>query len=121
MTQNHPGVSQSVALETAWSLYAQLQQNATAVFKKYLSLRSWLMGLFVTATLLATLTCTVGDGPQTILLSEALRASLVLVAIGGVQVFVLVNRLQQGQYWLTLRGGAAEVGTGRGRRVRVGV
>ena len=51
-----------------------------------------------------------GSRPQAILFNEVLRTSLVLVTIGGVLVFVLVNRLQQGQYWLILRGGAAEVG-----------
>lgn len=110
MTQNHPDLPQSVTLETAWRLYAQLQENATAVFKQYLSLQGWLIGLFVTATLLAILTCTIESGPKAILLSEALRASLVLVALGGVLVFVLVNRLQQGQYWLILQAGAAAVG-----------
>ena len=110
MTLNHSGVSQSVALKTAWRLYAQLQENATAVFKKYLSLQSLLTGLFVTATLLAILTCSVGSGPKTLLLSEALRTCLVIVTIGGVLVFVQVNRLQQGQYWLILQGGAAEAG-----------
>ena len=110
MTQHPPIVPQSVALETAWRLYGQLHQNATAVFQKYLSLRGWLMGLSVTATLFAILTCTVESGAEVMLVNQMLRTSLVIVTISGALVFVLGNRLQQGQYWLIFRSGAAAAG-----------
>ncbi|NET30952.1 MAG: DUF4071 domain-containing protein [Cyanothece sp. SIO1E1] len=112
MSQTSVGSPQSIALENAWQLYAQLQTNATALFNRYLRLRGWLITLSAIATFLALLTCTIGSSTEVVLLSEVLRTSLVFVSLSGTLVFVLINKLREGQYWLTLRAGAEEIRNG---------
>lgn len=101
--------AQSLALETAWQRYAQLETNAEAAYKQYLRLRGWVMALAVVATLLAILTSRSDSSLMVSPLGQVLRASLVLVPLIGSVMLVFANRLQQGQYWRVFRTGAQEI------------
>jgi hypothetical protein len=70
---------QSLALETAWQRYAELETNASAASKQYLTLRGSAIALAVVATLLAILTSQIDGGASPI--REILRIGLILVPI----------------------------------------
>jgi tetratricopeptide (TPR) repeat protein len=98
---------QSLALETAWQRYAELETNASAASKQYLTLRGSAIALAVVATLLAILTSQIDGGASPI--REILRIGLILVPIISAIVLFFANKLQQGQYWRVLRTGAQEI------------
>lgn len=95
---------ESLALETAWQRYAELETNAKAASRHYLRLRGASVTLSIVATVLAILTTQIHT-PS----SEALRACLILVPIISAVVLVFANKLQQGQYWQVLNAGAQEI------------
>ncbi len=112
MTQNNVeklDKAQSLALETAWQRYAQLQTNASAVHNQYLGRRGWAIALTVITTLLAVLTAQSDSGIMTSPAGEVLRACLILVPIVNSIILVFANKLQQGQYWQVLNTGAQEI------------
>ncbi|HEY9668310.1 MAG TPA: SLATT domain-containing protein, partial [Coleofasciculaceae cyanobacterium] len=105
--QNTVNREQSLALETAWQRYAQLEANASAASRQYLRLRGWALVLSVVATLLAILTS--GSDRNASPLGEVLRACLILVPIASAVLLIFANKLQQGQYWQVLKTGAEEI------------
>ncbi len=114
MTADRSNGSQSNALEIAWQLHAQLAENATRVFTRYLRLRIASIVLFATATLLAILSCVVPNAVRatfagTELINEGIRAGLILTTIGLIPVYVQLNSLRKGQPWLVLHAGAEEM------------
>ncbi|HEY9598174.1 MAG TPA: SLATT domain-containing protein, partial [Cyanophyceae cyanobacterium] len=109
MVQSTDDREQSLALETAWQRYAQLESNAQRALMYYLSLRGWGITLAVVATLLAVVTACADSTIATTPLSNALRASLILIPIIGLVILVFANKQQQGQYWQILTTGAAEL------------
>ncbi|HEY9652924.1 MAG TPA: tetratricopeptide repeat-containing protein [Coleofasciculaceae cyanobacterium] len=109
MVQSTDDREQSLALETAWQRYAQLESNAHRALKYYLTLRGWGITLAVVATLLAVVTACADSAIATTPLSHALRASLILIPIIGLVILVFANKQQQGQYWQILATGAAEL------------
>ena len=105
--QNTVNREQSLALETAWQRYAQLEANASAVSRQYLRLRGSAIALAVVATLLAILTSVIDSSASP--LGEVLRACLILVPIVSAVILVFANKLQQRQYWQVLNTGAEEI------------
>ena len=101
---------QSQALNIAWQLYAQLSENSAAVYRRYLGLRAATMVLFVAGGLLAILTCLVPTAAEISLVREGLRASAIVAAICLIPVYIQLNPLRRGQFWLVLRSGAGEMG-----------
>ncbi len=99
----------SLALETAWQHYAELESNASAAFKQYLSLRGWVIILSVVATLIAVIISLPDQELIISTLREILRAILILIPIIGALILAFANKLQQGQYWLVLSTGAEEI------------
>lgn len=100
---------QSLALETAWQRYTQLESNAQRALKYYLSLRGWGIVLAGVATLLAVVTACADSAIATTPLGNTLRASLILIPIIGLVILVFANKQQQGQYWQILTTGAQEL------------
>jgi hypothetical protein len=101
--------AQSLALETAWQRYAQLETNAESAYQQYLKLRGWAIALAVVATFLAILTSRLDSSLMVSPVGQVLRASLILVPLIGSVMLVFANRLQQGQYWRVFRTGAQEI------------
>ncbi len=97
----------SLALETAWQRYAQLETNAAAASRKYLILRGSSITLSVVATVLAIAISQIDSGASSN--GEVLRACLILVPIVSAVILVFANKLQQGQYWQVLSTGAEEI------------
>lgn len=100
-------LAHSLALETAWQRYAQLETSASAASRQYLRLRGSSIILSVVATLLAILIFQIDSGASP--LGEVLRASLILVPIVIAVILVFAYKLQQGQYWQVLTTGAEEI------------
>ena len=109
MSQNDVDTEQSLALETAWQRYAQLETNASAALRRYLSLRGSVIVLSAIATLLAIITSYFGSSVITPFVDDVLRISLILIPIVGSVLLFFTNKLQQGQYWLVLSAGAEEI------------
>lgn len=101
--------AQSLALETAWQRYAQMETNAESAYQQYLKLRGWAIALAVVATFLAILTSRLDSSLMVSPVGQVLRASLILVPLIGSVMLVFANRLQQGQYWRVFRTGAQEI------------
>lgn len=99
----------TLALETAWQRYAQLATNATSASERYLRIRSWAIVLSVIATLLAVITAYSESQIMASTLGQFIHVSLILVPIVSSVILVFANKLQQGQYWLVLKTGAAEI------------
>ena len=112
MTQNQivsDNSEHSLALETAWQHYAQLESNASAALKQFMNLRGWLTVMTVFATLLAIVISLPDSDLITPTVTEVLRAMLILIPITGSLILAFINKLQQGQYWLVLSTGAEEI------------
>lgn len=109
MNQNNIDSEQSLSLETAWQRYAQLETNASTALKQYLSLRGSVIVLSVIATLLAIITSYSDSSAMAPFVGDVLRASLILIPIIGSVILFFAYKLQQGQYWLVLSAGAAEI------------
>ncbi|MBE7556216.1 MAG: DUF4231 domain-containing protein [Anaerolineales bacterium] len=97
----------SIALQNAWSRYAEFDTSAQAASKHHLTLRRAVLILAVIATLLAILTQLYGS-PET-MLGQALKIGLILVPIISSVILAFANKMQQGERWLAFRTGAEEI------------
>lgn len=102
-----PVTENSIALQNAWSRYAEFDASAQTASKRHLTLRRAVLILAVVATLFAILTQLYGSSET--MLGQALKVGLILVPIISSVILAFANKMQQGERWLVFRTGAEEI------------
>jgi tetratricopeptide (TPR) repeat protein len=102
----------SETLKSAWQHFADLDLNASISQAQHLLLRRWVIILSMIATLLALLLHFYqmkSGAEKESLVKNGLQIGLILVPIVSSTVLAFSNKVQQGERWLVLRSGAAEI------------